>query len=115
MISFALFSSVSLPLLVVEETKQGNDGENTEAYGADINCGVASTDCLDLKQIGGLICICCLPESHLFVIGVVSIGSYEVRGSRHVTLNSPIEGLGGSVGGAVRSSSDLVLASPVLF
>jgi len=48
-----------------------------KANWANINCHVAAGDWFHLKQICGLVCICCLSVSHLVLIGVIGIGTYE--------------------------------------
>jgi hypothetical protein len=78
MISAALFISLRplwLSFLDVEENKQGHNREDTKANWANIHCHVAAGDWFHLKQIYGLMCICCLPVSHLVLIGF--IGTYE--------------------------------------
>lgn len=52
-----------------------------------------------------------LTVSHCDPGGVVGVGAYEVRGGRHVALDSPLEGLHG---GVVRLGDDIVLAGLVL-
>jgi hypothetical protein len=78
MISAALFISLRplwLSFLDVEKNKQGHNKEDTKANWANIHCHVAAGDWFHLKQICGLVCICCLPVSHLVLIGL--IGTYE--------------------------------------
>jgi hypothetical protein len=76
----AVFTSLRplwLSLLDVEENKQGHNREDTKANWANINCHVAAGDWFHLKQICGLVCIYCLSVSHLVLIGVIGIGTYE--------------------------------------
>jgi hypothetical protein len=80
MISAVLFTSLRplwLSLLDVEENKQGHNREDTKANWVNIHCHVAAGEWFHLKQICGLVCICCLPVSHLVLIGVVCIGTNE--------------------------------------
>lgn len=97
-------------LLSYKEPNQGHNRETTEASRGNIERHVASSDCLDLKQVCGLVGLGCLTISHLNVIWVVSIGAYKVRGSRHVTLYCPLEALDCFVSRIVRSRNDQELA-----
>jgi len=76
----ALFISLRpfwLSLLDVEENKQWHNREHTKANWVNIHCQVVVGDWFHLKQICGLVCICCLPVRHLVLIGVIGIGTYE--------------------------------------
>lgn len=99
LISFACFTLLlSLPplsLLSEEEPHQGYDGESTEANGSNIKRHVASSDCLDFKEVGSFFGVSVLTVSHFVILSVESVGAYEVRGGRHVALDGPLKGLVG--------------------
>lgn len=71
---------------------------------------MAPTDCMDLKQVARLVGIRGLAVTHFPVIGVKCVGAYKVRGSRHVSLNQPLEAMHRFVGSVVGHLHDVVLA-----
>ena len=105
--------SLLLPLLNVEEHKEGHHRENAEANGAYIKGRVAPADCLDLKQVGALLRIRCLTVTHFGVVRIISVGAYEVRGRGHVALDHPLEAAHRFVGSVVGFRDDIVAAGLV--
>ncbi|PPS08079.1 hypothetical protein GOBAR_AA12570 [Gossypium barbadense] len=60
-----------------EEAHQGNDGENAEANGCDIERDMASADGLDFEEVGSLFGISILTVSHFVIIGVQCVGHFN--------------------------------------
>lgn len=103
-----LLSLSSFSFLHKEEAHQGNDGENAEANGCDIERDMASADGLDFEEVGSLFGISILTVSHFMIHGIQCVGSDKVCGGRHVSLDGPFQSL---VAGGVGAFNDLELAS----